>query len=1122
MLRIRLVGELGLELDGRRLDPPPSGRARSLLAWLAAHPGLHPRARVAAVFWPDVLDASARASLRTTLALLRRSLGEEAAGRIVAGRERIGIEDGADVWIDVREIDRLAAAGRWEEALALCGDDLLTDLDDDWVLEARGAHRERVGELLARLGEAAEERGDQDAAVRLARRRLELDPLSEDAARALIRRLALAGDRGAAIAAYEAFRAALRRELGIVPSAETRALAGELRDERPAMPAEAPLPLPDALSLGGRGPLVGRAEPLDALRAAWDRARAGTATVVALSGEAGSGKTRLLIDLAERARAAGATVLAGRCAEDGVVPFAPFTEALRPYVARDPGLPAWATAELGRLLPELDPAAERAAAEAPDARHRLFEAVALAVGHAARGGPVLLVVEDLHWADAATLLLLGHIVRTVGWARVLVACSIREEGEAAPGLLALLGDLHRERTLVRVALGGLSAPETADLAAGWLGLPPPPALAEAVHRRTGGNPLFVEELVRHLAESAAGRPVEALVDAAGREVPHGVRAVIDRRLARLGEPVVEAVRVAAVAGDDFALVDVAAAAGASHEALAERLDVAVRAGLLDESGAAGRYRFAHALIREAVLAGMTATRRALLHRRMGEVLEGLPAPARERRLPELARHLLGAGALVDPSVAAETALAAALAALRGLAYEDAADLLERALAGDPDERGRVELLLALGDARRRSGAGEAADEAFRRAAEAARALGDGDLLGRAALGRAGLAVSVGAVRREVRSLLEEALAAAPGDSALRPGLLARLAIEVYYERPVDLRERLSAEALSAGRRAGGPALREALGARHVALWSPAHTEERLAIADELIAASRGAGDPEAELQGINWRVADLFELGDRDALVEAIVAHERLAGELRLPSFAWYAPMWRATLAHLAGRIDEALRLSAEGARIGRLANDDNAELLFGVQQRTIRMSTGDAPNAADEAEIRRRVERSPARCAWQAARTLLAAVSGDLGQARLELAEGVAQLAAAPLDANWLYAAHTLGAVAARLGDVAAAGDVYARLAPYGGRVVTVGRGCFCAGSASLALGLLAATLGDRRASAAHLEEAVRRNEALGAVPFASAARDALAHLRAGVAPAEAALPIERLRGASGGLTLA
>src|SRR5215204_249565 len=229
MLRVGLVGELRVELGERKLEPFASRRARSLLAWLAYHRGLHPRSRVAAVFWPDVLDASARASLRTTLATLRRELGEAGAVHVVAERDRVGIVDGPEVSVDLWEAERLAAEGRLGDALELRDGELLTDLDDDWVLEERRLHRDRVEELLVALGDAAEASGDPEAAVGYARRRLELDPVSEDAARVLMQRLARSGDRAAAVAAYEAFRVALREGLGMTPSAETRALVEELR-----------------------------------------------------------------------------------------------------------------------------------------------------------------------------------------------------------------------------------------------------------------------------------------------------------------------------------------------------------------------------------------------------------------------------------------------------------------------------------------------------------------------------------------------------------------------------------------------------------------------------------------------------------------------------------------------------------------------------------------------------------------------------------------------------------------------------------------------------------------------------------------------------------------------------
>ena len=1094
MLRIRLLGELCLELEGRRLDAIASRRARSLLAWLAYRPGLHPRTRVAAVFWPDVLEGSARASLRNTLSVLRRELGEDAGGYVVAERERVGIVESSQLWVDVPEIDRLVAAGRHADALALCGDELLVDLDDDWVLEARGAHRGRVAELLAMLGETAEAAGDLAAAVMYGRRRLELDPASEDAARVLMRRLARSGDRAAAVSVYQALRGTLRRELGMAPSAETRALVAELRSQPGARGADAgSLPLPDALAGGAHVPLVGRTEPLAALRVGWGRARGGSAAVMMVEGEAGSGKTRLLVELAEDARADGGTVLAGRCMEDGVVAFAPVTEALRPYVAGSAGaLPEWVVRELARLLPELEPDAGSPEGEPQDARHRLFEAVAATIGHAAREAPVLLIVEDLHWADRATLAMLAHVIRTVPSGPLLVAGSLRDEGTADPALHALVGDLLRERRLERVALGGLSEEETGVLAGAWLGAPTASVLAEAVHRRTGGNPLFVEELVRHLVESHPDAPADALAAAAGVGVPQGVRSLIDRRLARLPALAAQAVRVAAVSGEDFALADLAAACEAGDEAVADALDAAVAAGLIAEVVSPGHYRFAHVLVREAVLAGLGGTRRALLHRRMAEVLEALSG---ERRLPELARHLLDARPLIDAAKGARYALRAAEQATRTLAYEDAAELLTRAADGDLDERDplRVEVLLALTDAHQRMGDAPAAGRYVDEAARLARALGSGELLARAALGAAGLVVAVRPVREGVRKLLEEALDAVADDSELRPLLLARLAIEVYYEPPATLRERLSAEALRAGRRAGGRALLEALGARHVALWSPDHTEERLAIADELLAAAEASGDREAGLQGINWRVADLFELGDLDGVRAAIAEYERFAAELRLPHYDWYVPMWRATLAVLAHRLEEAERLSDEGVRVGRSAHDANAELLFEVQRNFL---DGAAGRMSDEDydRIRRRAERSPADGAWRAFLLVRTLVRGDAEGVARALAGEVAALAQAPLDANWLYTATGLGVLSAQLGDERAAAKLYPLLVPYGDRIVTVGRGCACAGSASLALGLVAATVGDRPAAVAHLEEAVRRNDALGGVAYAAAARHALA----------------------------
>jgi DNA-binding SARP family transcriptional activator/pimeloyl-ACP methyl ester carboxylesterase len=229
MLNVSVLGQLSLEADGRPLDQIASHRARSLLGWLAIHPGLHPRSRVAGVFWPDVLEESARSSLRTTLATLKRELGKSAAGMVTASRERVGIEPGPEAWIDLQAFEQLVSRGELDQAAALCRGDLLADLDDDWVNEPREHHRQRLLGVLGQLAEEAERSGDLDEALHRTREQVTLDHLSEEAQRQLVRRLAAAGDRAGALAAYQAYSVRLRRELGIAPSAGCRDLVERVR-----------------------------------------------------------------------------------------------------------------------------------------------------------------------------------------------------------------------------------------------------------------------------------------------------------------------------------------------------------------------------------------------------------------------------------------------------------------------------------------------------------------------------------------------------------------------------------------------------------------------------------------------------------------------------------------------------------------------------------------------------------------------------------------------------------------------------------------------------------------------------------------------------------------------------
>jgi DNA-binding SARP family transcriptional activator len=710
-LSVSVLGELALEVDGHPSGRIASHRARSLLGWLAVHPGLHPRGRVAGVFWPDVLEESARSSLRTTLATLRRELGESAARAVTASRESVGIEPHGDLRIDLQAFEQLVSRGELEQAAALCRGDLLADFDDDWVNEPRERHRHRLLGVLGQLAEEAERSGDLDAALHHTRKQVTLDPLSEEAQRELVRRLAAAGDRAGALAAYQAYGVRLQRELGIAPSPGCRQLVERVRrgesvpdraangalaaaSKREPVEAESPpAPLPPMVARPEPTPMVGREAELEQLRAALARAAEGDLCAVLVTGEAGGGKSRVAAEFAGDAHASGADVWAGRCYEDSPAPYSPFVEALRYRVTKDtlPELPGWAAGELTRLLPELtgfDTAPP--AGDPEEARYRLFEAVVSVVTDSSDRVPILLVLEDLHWADHSTLLMLAHLTRTASSSPILVLGTARDSEPCPDGLTTVIGELAHDRRLVRIPVEGLSEAEVGKLVSAWLGKELPAGLAAELHARTGGNPLFVEELLRH-GQDADGLDEGVLAPG----VPAEVREVISQRVDRLGKPSAEALTSGAVLGHEFDLRELAESIGRRTSDLVESLDAALGARLLREvPGAAGRYRFSHDLVRETLYRELSATRRSLLHLRVADAIERLHGDDPER-LPELARHLADAGPAGAPERAVRYLLAAAEQARRGWASAEAIALYNQALGLIPkdDEGLRSEVKL---------------------------------------------------------------------------------------------------------------------------------------------------------------------------------------------------------------------------------------------------------------------------------------------------------------------------------------------------------------------------------------------------------------------------------------------
>ena len=1116
---VRLCGPVEVRPGERAAAATLPGRqGRLLLAYLAVNRDRAcPRGELIDVLWPETPPAAADAALSALLSKLRRALGEGS----LSGRSRVQLTLVGPVAIDVEEA---AAATRRAEAARHRGDwagaaaaarvaaaadpaDFLPDCDGPWPHQQRAALEGLRVRALEVLAEASLRVGELGEAADAARVAIATAPFRESAHRLLMEAHEAAGNPAEALRAFEDLRRLLREELGTAPGPAAIALHERLlHGRRPAPPPSPPVAAPglaarrwparlDAVRAGHA--FVGRTREAAALREAWRLAVSGSRRMLVLTGEAGIGKTRLAAELAADVRRDGAVVLYGRFDEAAPAPYQPVVELLRGWAGGASLAPLAErlgprAAELGLVLPEFGtpPAAdpETLRANEPDAqRLRFFDAMAALLGEIAGAAPLLVVLDDLHWADQPTLQLIAHLARAPAPQRALFLATARaeEDNEALSGMLSVL---RREGTLQRVALAGLDAVETGALVAALGARPATPGFVEALHGETEGNPFFIEEVVHHLADADGHLGGALALHESG--VPAGVREVTARRLARLRPPPRRMLATAAVIGREFdfdVLEEVGPLAG---DELVVALEEAVEAGVLREDAErVGRYAFRHALMRATLYDGLSAVRRARLHSRVGEALIARRGAELDPHLGQLAHHFALAAPVDRPERAVDFALAAGRRADRLLAWEEAAGHYRAALdvgelAGAADPRVRCELLLALGASQERAGSAETRDT-FAAAAVTARALADPALLGRAALGYAGRWSQLGRVEDDVAELLQEALDALGGeDSPLRARLLARLALELYYAADPDRRLALSGEAVALARRLGDPlTLATCLDARHYALWRPETVHERLEVASELRRIAAAVGDPELELEGAGWTVVDLLELGDVPGADVQIAAASRLAAAFRRPLYEWWTSLFRCARAQMAGDFEEAERLAEETLAIGRRGQAENAVHVFAQVMYNIRREQGRL--AEVEEGVRGFVAMYPAVPAWRCTLALLHTELGRAAAAREEF-EGLAQAGfALPRDANWLIAMTLLAEVCGRLGDAPRAAQLYAPLAPYAGRNVVVGRAATCNGSASRLLGILAATQGQWARAEGHFADALEMHVAMGARPF-------------------------------------
>jgi len=657
-LRLKLLGGFETRLATGPVVTLPTRKAQALLAYLAVRPGRpHLRDKLAALLWGDRGEAQARDSLRHTLMALRKVLPARPPGLVVEGRA-IAL-DPAAVDVDVVRFAALVDAGTAEglaQAAEVYQGDFLEGFIlrepsfEEWLVAERERLRERAFDALRRLLDLQHVARAIEPAIRTALRLLALDATQEVAHQALMRLHVQQGRRAAALRQYQTCVGVLQRELGVEPELATRRLYQEIVQRRddpararpassksPVEPAGQPRPGARPESVTVETPLIGRSTELGTLRNAFAESQWGRGGVIAIIGEAGVGKSRLVAELARTAAEQDARVLLGRCYEsEQMLPFGPWVDALRAgqVVPGDPALlalePAW-LAELARLFPEI---VAGFPAAGDDAR-RLFESVVQVIRSLATRQPVLVVLEDVHWADEMSLRLLAFLGHRITTDRVLVAATAREEELAdADALRRALGELRGEGHFDELVLSPLSRSDTSSLVRF---LTVAGGESHTVARReeqvwaaSAGNPFVIVEIVRALGEGMT------LQEPANLSLPQRVRDVIAGRLERLSDRCRQLLSVAAVIGREFDFAFLQRASGLTDRDAAGEVEELVRRRMLH--GVDEGFDFTHDRIREVVYDGLLPPRRKLLHGDVAVALEALTAGALDPPAAALGMH----------------------------------------------------------------------------------------------------------------------------------------------------------------------------------------------------------------------------------------------------------------------------------------------------------------------------------------------------------------------------------------------------------------------------------------------------------------------------------------------------
>ena len=1172
-LRFSLLGPLDVRGEHGPVAVTGSRRRTILVRLLSERDHTVPLGRLVEDIWGDEPSDGASSTLRSHLSALRRVLG---ADRLATrnGSAVLVLRAGE---LDVDSFDSACTRGRealvagdpavarelFEHALDLWHGPALADAGGfAWALpEIARLEEQRLGALEGLL-DARLQLGQVQRVVTDAESAVREHPLREQLWAVLMTALYRSGRQADALRAYQRLREQLADELGIEPSPGLRELELAILDqrasldlaigERPRSPAPTPVPAaaaavpagepnadPDADPADGVTPspgdsdltwlppasapdFIGRsAEFVDAM-AVRARVGLGDKALLMITGEPGIGKTRLAGEIARACAAEGDLILYGRCNEDPLAPFEGFRNALRSIavgpigqavLARD-GAPVDA---LAQVLPEVrghpGATADQGLVTAEAERFQSFEAVAWLIASLARERPLVLVLEDLHWADAPALSLLEHVLQSAIAAPVLIIGTYRDTEAAGRDWMAqALVGLRRVADVTRIDLEGLSPPMSLALVESAIGSPATTdgPIASRLRDFTGGNPFFLQEVASDvLAHGGALDGVLALDVATtpGVSLSDRLAEVVHWRLMKLSEPCKRVLAVAALIGLHFPVGVLLASCDDSETDVLDALDEAQVAGVVTElNGTDDAYRFVHDLVRTALDVGLGSARRVRTHLRIAQELEsrhGLdPGHA-----PEIALHYVNGIAAGSADRALLYCRLAGTEALARVAYEDAVlhyqhalDISTRHFSEDHDTE--CDLLLLLADAMVKSGRLIEADERFAQAFDQGKVLGRLDVVAAAALGYGGVLPAGAEPNEHGQRLLRSALVdLGPGDSAERALALGRLAHWGHFSEPRDARQLLADEAIGVAVRTGDPTIiASSIEYRYWALCGPDDVARQVDDGRRIRQIGQDIGDPELVLRGMKCELHAEFEGGDFPTAHAIAMEMHELAARVGQPEFLRLGFMWDSLAAGIQGRFEDAEVSATRAYDIFRRSGHSQSDAIAVGLSVTWLWLQG---RMAELAPILAAGQTGRASVGEQALAAWIAVESGDHAAAEAVLAGLTPEsVTAADRNFHWWYLMVGLSHTVCGLADADWADALYQLIVPFSSHNCRVGQATFL-GCAEYYLGSLARVAGRPDAALGHLENALARHRAMGALPFVELAERELALVDGGVGEA-------------------